>query len=136
MHGHRSAADEGKALRHRDGRGGRLTAAGEELLADAQAMEQAAESIGRRSAGLTDTPRAPVRISAGEATAGAKGLRRGVAIGVILLSLPGAFDRPRVPDAILRPLHFRWNTKNITSELEYWRRIEQNARDEARVGGN
>jgi DNA-binding transcriptional LysR family regulator len=44
-----------------------LTAAGEELLADAQAMEQAAESIGRRSAGLTDTARGTVRISAGEA---------------------------------------------------------------------
>lgn len=36
-------------------------------MADAQAMEQAAESIGRRSAGLTDTARGTVRISAGEA---------------------------------------------------------------------
>ena len=44
-----------------------LTPAGEELMADAQAMEQAAESIGRRSAGLTDTARGTVRISAGEA---------------------------------------------------------------------
>jgi DNA-binding transcriptional LysR family regulator len=44
-----------------------LTAAGEELLADAQAMEQAAESIHRRSAGLTDTAHGTVRISAGEA---------------------------------------------------------------------
>ena len=34
-----------------------LTPAGEELLADAQAMEQAADSIHRRSAGLTDTAR-------------------------------------------------------------------------------
>lgn len=46
-----------------------LTAAGEELLADAQAMEQAAESIHRRSAGLTDTARGTVRISAGETMA-------------------------------------------------------------------
>ena len=46
-----------------------LTAAGEELLADAQAMEQAAESIHRRSAGLTDTAHGTVRISAGEAMA-------------------------------------------------------------------
>jgi DNA-binding transcriptional LysR family regulator len=44
-----------------------LTAAGEELLADAQAMEQAAESIHRRSAGLTDTAHGTVRVSAGEA---------------------------------------------------------------------
>lgn len=44
-----------------------LTAAGEELLADAQAMEQAAESIHRRSAGLTDTAHGTVRISASEA---------------------------------------------------------------------
>lgn len=44
-----------------------LTPVGEELMADAQAMEQAAESIGRRSAGLTDTARGTVRISAGEA---------------------------------------------------------------------
>jgi DNA-binding transcriptional LysR family regulator len=44
-----------------------LTSAGEELLADAQAMERAAEAIDRRSAGLTDTARGTVRISAGEA---------------------------------------------------------------------
>ena len=44
-----------------------LTAAGDELLADAQAMERAAESIDRRSAGLTDTAQGTVRISAGEA---------------------------------------------------------------------
>jgi DNA-binding transcriptional LysR family regulator len=44
-----------------------LTAAGEELLADAQAMEQAAESIHRRSAGLSDTAHGTVRLSAGEA---------------------------------------------------------------------
>jgi len=44
-----------------------LTAAGEELLADAQAMEQAAEAIHRRSAGLTDTAHGTVRFSAGEA---------------------------------------------------------------------
>src|SRR5882724_9090050 len=46
------------------------TAAGEELLADAQAMERAAESIHRRSAGLTDTARGTVRLSAGEAMTG------------------------------------------------------------------
>ncbi|HZF35953.1 MAG TPA: LysR family transcriptional regulator, partial [Candidatus Angelobacter sp.] len=44
-----------------------LTAAGEQLLADAEAMERAAESIDRRSAGLTDTAHGTVRISAGEA---------------------------------------------------------------------
>lgn len=44
-----------------------LTLAGEELLADAQAMEQAAESIQRRSAGLADTAHGTVRLSAGEA---------------------------------------------------------------------
>ncbi|WP_178133864.1 LysR family transcriptional regulator [Vineibacter terrae] len=44
-----------------------LTAAGEELMADAQAMEQAAESIHRRSTGLAaDTTKGTVRISAGE----------------------------------------------------------------------
>lgn len=43
------------------------TAAGEELIEDAEMMERAAESIGRRSAGLTDTARGVVRISAGEA---------------------------------------------------------------------
>ena len=46
------------------------TAAGEELLADAQAMERAAESIQRRSAGLTDSARGTVRLSAGEAITG------------------------------------------------------------------
>ena len=44
-----------------------LTVAGEQLLADARAMEQAAESIDRRSAGLTDAAQGTVRISAGEA---------------------------------------------------------------------
>src|SRR5258708_29989464 len=46
-----------------------LTAAGEELMADAQAMERAAESIHRRSAGLGDTEHGVVRLSAGEAEA-------------------------------------------------------------------
>lgn len=44
-----------------------LTPAGEELLVDAQAMERAAESIHRRSAGLSDAARGTVRLSAGEA---------------------------------------------------------------------
>jgi DNA-binding transcriptional LysR family regulator len=44
-----------------------LTAAGEELLGDARTMERAADSIGRRSAGLTDSARGSVRLSAGEA---------------------------------------------------------------------
>ena len=47
-----------------------ITAAGEELLADAQAMELAAESIQRRSANLGDTAHGVVRISAGEAMTG------------------------------------------------------------------
>jgi DNA-binding transcriptional LysR family regulator len=48
-----------------------LTAAGEGLLADAQAMERAAESIHRRSAGLSaDTTHGTVRISANECMAG------------------------------------------------------------------
>jgi DNA-binding transcriptional LysR family regulator len=44
-----------------------LTVAGEELLADAEAMERAADSIRRRSAGLGDHAHGTVRISAGEA---------------------------------------------------------------------
>src|SRR3546814_12223903 len=44
-----------------------LTAAGEELLADAQSLEQAAETIHRRSAGLSDTAPGTVRLLAGEA---------------------------------------------------------------------
>ena len=44
-----------------------LTAAGEGLLEDAQAMERAAESLHRRSAGLGDTMHGTVRLSAGEA---------------------------------------------------------------------
>jgi DNA-binding transcriptional LysR family regulator len=48
-----------------------LTPAGEELLADAQAMERAAESIHRRSPGLTaDTAHGTVRLSADEAMTG------------------------------------------------------------------
>lgn len=44
-----------------------LTVAGEALMADAQAMEQAAESIHRRSSGLAaDTTKGTVRISASE----------------------------------------------------------------------
>ena len=43
------------------------TAAGEELLADTEAMEKAALSINRRSAGLSDTVSGVVRLSAGEA---------------------------------------------------------------------
>jgi DNA-binding transcriptional LysR family regulator len=43
------------------------TSAGEELLRDTQAMERAALSIDRRSAGLSDTVRGVVRLSAGEA---------------------------------------------------------------------
>jgi DNA-binding transcriptional LysR family regulator len=46
------------------------TAAGEQLLADVETMERAAESIDRRSAGLIDTAHGTVRISAGEAMAG------------------------------------------------------------------
>ena len=45
-----------------------LTAAGEELMADVQAMESAAESIHRRSAGLAAAAnKGTVRLSAGEA---------------------------------------------------------------------
>jgi DNA-binding transcriptional LysR family regulator len=48
-----------------------LTAAGEGLLADAEAMERAAEAIHRRSAGLSaDTMHGTVRISANECMAG------------------------------------------------------------------
>lgn len=46
------------------------TAAGDQLLADVEMMEQAAESIDRRSAGLIDSAHGTVRISAGEAMAG------------------------------------------------------------------
>src|SRR2546423_13475068 len=45
------------------------TAAGEGLLADTEAMEKAAPSINRRSAGLSDTGRGVVRLSAGDALA-------------------------------------------------------------------
>ena len=45
------------------------TPAGEELLADTEAMEKAALSIHRRSAGLSDTVSGVVRLSAGEAMA-------------------------------------------------------------------
>ena len=45
------------------------TAAGAELLADTEAMERAALSIDRRSAGLGDTVSGVVRLSAGEAMA-------------------------------------------------------------------
>jgi DNA-binding transcriptional LysR family regulator len=45
------------------------TAAGEELLADTEAMEKAALSINRRSASLSDTVSGVVRLSAGEAMA-------------------------------------------------------------------
>ena len=45
------------------------TAAGEGLLADTEAMEKAALSINRRSAGLSDTVSGVVRLSAGEAMA-------------------------------------------------------------------
>ncbi|TMJ30999.1 MAG: LysR family transcriptional regulator [Alphaproteobacteria bacterium] len=45
------------------------TSAGEELLADTEAMEKAALSINRRSAGLGDTVSGVVRLSAGEAMA-------------------------------------------------------------------
>jgi DNA-binding transcriptional LysR family regulator len=43
------------------------TSAGEQLLEDTEAMERAALSIDRRSAGLSDTVRGVVRLSAGEA---------------------------------------------------------------------
>ena len=46
-----------------------LTSAGEGLLEDATAMERAAESLHRRSAGLGDTVHGTVRLSAGEAMA-------------------------------------------------------------------
>ena len=45
------------------------TSAGEELLADTEAMEKAALSIHRRSAGLSDTVSGVVRLSSGEAMA-------------------------------------------------------------------
>ena len=45
------------------------TSAGEELLEDTEAMEKAALSINRRSAGLSDTVSGVVRLSAGEAMA-------------------------------------------------------------------
>ncbi|ROP83335.1 DNA-binding transcriptional LysR family regulator [Stella humosa] len=46
-----------------------LTSAGEELLTDVKAMDRAAESIHRRSAGLSDTVHGTVRLSADEAMA-------------------------------------------------------------------
>src|ERR1044072_9289886 len=45
------------------------TSAGEELLADTETLEQAAPSIQRRSASLSDTVSGVVRLSAGEAMA-------------------------------------------------------------------
>ena len=45
------------------------TSAGEQLLADTEAMEKAALSIHRRSAALSDTVKGVVRLSAGEAMA-------------------------------------------------------------------
>jgi hypothetical protein len=62
------------------------------------------------------------------------GIRGGIVAAVILLSVPGAFDRPRVPESILRRLHFRWNTRQISSELEFWRRVEENARENVMLG--
>lgn len=47
-----------------------LTPAGEQLLADTRKMQQAAESIDRRSAGLIDMAQGVVRLSAGEAMTG------------------------------------------------------------------
>jgi DNA-binding transcriptional LysR family regulator len=47
-----------------------LTEAGEGLLADAETMERAADSIHRRSAGMTDPAHGTVRISAHEAMTG------------------------------------------------------------------
>lgn len=47
-----------------------LTPAGEHLLADTRRMQEAAEAIERRSAGLTDLAQGVVRISAGEAMTG------------------------------------------------------------------
>jgi DNA-binding transcriptional LysR family regulator len=47
-----------------------LTTAGEGLLEDANAMERAADSLQRRSAGLGDTVHGTVRLSAGEAMVG------------------------------------------------------------------
>lgn len=47
-----------------------LTPAGEHLLADSRRMQEAAEAIERRSAGLTDLAKGVVRISAGEAMTG------------------------------------------------------------------
>jgi DNA-binding transcriptional LysR family regulator len=44
-----------------------LTSAGEGLLGDVESMEEAAASIRRRSAGLTDAVHGTVRVSAGEA---------------------------------------------------------------------
>jgi DNA-binding transcriptional LysR family regulator len=46
------------------------TSAGEKLLGDTEAMENAALSIHRRSAGLSDTVSGVVRLSAGESMAG------------------------------------------------------------------
>jgi DNA-binding transcriptional LysR family regulator len=47
-----------------------LTAAGEGLLGDVEAMEEAAAAIHRRTAGLSDPVHGTVRISAGEALTG------------------------------------------------------------------
>jgi DNA-binding transcriptional LysR family regulator len=60
------------------------TSAGEELLADTEAMEKAALSIHRRSAGLSDTVSGVVRLSAGEAMA-----------ALIARHLPGLRERLR-----------------------------------------
>jgi arabinofuranosyltransferase len=53
---------------------------------------------------------------------------------VLLSSLPGAFDRPRVPQRVLERLHFRWNDRTISSELEFWARVRQNSRENAALG--
>jgi hypothetical protein len=69
------------------------------------------------------------------AGSGAAAVRSGIAAvaAVILLSLPGAFDRPRLPQSVLRRLDFRWNDE-AKSEREVWQLVRRNYGENVMLG--
>jgi hypothetical protein len=56
------------------------------------------------------------------------------AAAVIALSLPGALDRAPVPRAWLEALHFRWNSDEVSSEVGFWRKMNEDTAEQILLG--
>lgn len=57
-----------------------------------------------------------------------------LALVVIALSWPGAFDRAPVPHRLLEALHFRWNSDVVHTEVGFWRAMREDLEELIELG--